>query len=80
MFIYLVSKVLVYSRAIKEREDMYKLNKRMTKLKATNEKRKRYKNSKKHTILLCLPRKGGQIYGDLRRFDFGWWASHTIYK
>lgn len=58
---------------------MYKPNKRMTKLKATNEKkRKTSKNSKKQTILLWLPGKGGgvkikgvQIYGDLRRFDFG---------
>ena len=24
--------------------------------------------------------KGGQVYGDGRRFDFGWWAHNAIYR
>ena len=24
--------------------------------------------------------KGGQIYGDRRRLDFGWWTHNGIYK
>ena len=24
--------------------------------------------------------KGGQIYGDRKRWDFGWWAHNAIYR
>ena len=53
---------------------MYKLRKYKTK---THRHRKQYGVYQREGELWG---KGDQIYGDERRFDFGWWAHNAIYR
>ena len=60
------------------------------KLKATNEHKIKETNTHRHRQEYggdqreggwgTVKGKGGQIYGDGRRFDFGWWAHSVIHR